>query len=204
MAVASASASASAAPSTGHLSAPPPAEPAPSAKGGRVTKGDETAVLLEPRYTPFQLAECSAFSKSKLSPKHWASLSPVQKAKYQAYTSPSAAILNCVAHSEKRIDGLIKEEKKRVSEDIAGIKARMVRAEDTSLVGPAAARRRMQKRHQEETEAKNMDLQALIEGQRSSFDAIRLKEYLLSKQTQAAGRPLNDKDRRRVEMLLSL
>ena len=110
--------------------------------------------MLEPRYQPFQLAESSAFNKAKVSPKQWAAFSQVQKAKYLAYHSPSPLILHCVAHSEKRVDALLKDEKRRRGDEASRLQKYRLATREAGEVGAEAARQRMQKRHQYELEAK--------------------------------------------------
>ncbi|TPX32118.1 hypothetical protein SmJEL517_g04683 [Synchytrium microbalum] len=157
---------------------------------------------LEARYEPFQSAT-PTFSKTKLTKKQWDSLTQVQRAKYLAYEKPSTRILTNIAHSEMRVDELFKEDKKKMSEQAQEFKSRTARANDQGD-GAQMAQMRMVAKAREERESRNAELQQLIEGQRSSFDAIRLKEYLiLTKPNTSCQVPLSEKERRRVEILLS-
>ncbi|KAJ3323438.1 hypothetical protein HDU76_013632 [Blyttiomyces sp. JEL0837] len=171
-----------------------------SARPGGRDKSRE-AVTLDPEesYTPFKLSDKSSFN-------------PEKRAKYDAYKKPPVDIVNQIDRSCVRAKRIHKEQRRRFLEQVETVRESLARkggivSERESILADENSRKateRMRTKLKTLMEARDAELQQLVEGQKNSIDAIRLKEYLLLRPVKLkVGKTYTERDRLRVEELLA-
>ncbi|KAI8614269.1 hypothetical protein BC830DRAFT_1169567 [Chytriomyces sp. MP71] len=187
------------------------------AAGRGKDSGDDTEAtpaVLNPddSYTPFHLSDKSSFNLAKVSTRQVRKMDRVTLAKYKAYEKPTPNIVQNIDESSARAKALLKHHHKRIQEECSSLRILLERKKGHIEVGEEGraqeeARRamdRMKDKHARMNLARETELAFLVEGQPNSIDAIRLKEYLSTKAATVRNKSYTDRDRLRVEELLSI
>ncbi|KND04367.1 uncharacterized protein SPPG_00096 [Spizellomyces punctatus DAOM BR117] len=160
-------------------------------------------------YKPFPLSETSSFSPASIPKGKLRSLAPQTVAKYEAYTAPPAPVAQMIERSGQRAKARLRDEKRLVRQQIEAARMKWGNGKEREDAGEEMARRareRMRKKLNKALAFREMELQFLVEGQRNSIDAIRLKEYLALRPHKTIDIPKDmytDEDRVRVDRLLA-
>ncbi|KAJ3119773.1 hypothetical protein HK098_005178 [Nowakowskiella sp. JEL0407] len=155
-------------------------------------------------YKPFPLAPSSSFSPAKLSTKSRKKISQTLKAKYDAYSLPNQSLVNSIEASCKRAKQSEKLEREKLSTLISNARQSLEKRKGNldDCIGPVLARERMKNKLSEREKNRQLELQFLVEGQRNSIDAIRLKEFLSVRKSKLSFDEYTEKDRERVQDLI--
>ncbi|KAJ1549925.1 hypothetical protein HK405_001897, partial [Cladochytrium tenue] len=158
--------------------------------GGRPARAAAVAASLEVdperSYRPFALSEGSSFHASRLTARQRARLDRATLARYGAYEAPAAAVVGQVDLSAARARAAGREERRRfaaAADEVRralALRRGIVDEEEKSRAKEYAARaaERVREKLKAMSDARFNELQILVEGQRSSIDAIRLNEFL--------------------------
>ncbi|KAH6572269.1 hypothetical protein BASA50_009407 [Batrachochytrium salamandrivorans] len=164
-------------------------------------------------YVPFQLSAKSSFNPTGLTARQLNRMDSLTKAKYKAYEAPPAHVAEQIRHSEQRSHRWLQAEHSRIQTIVGAARKRwelLHKAIEDPLdqlageQGAALAQRRMSDKIYKIMKTREDELQFLVEGQTTSIDAMRLKEFLVIKPNMPKiGKIYSKKDRMRVEELLA-
>ncbi|KAJ1552586.1 hypothetical protein HK096_011221, partial [Nowakowskiella sp. JEL0078] len=173
--------------------------------GSKCQPSDDSNVSVEP-YTPFPLQTSSSFNPLRLSKKQLRNLDRLTMSKYNAYATPDKEVVARIEESGKRVKGRQRRSRKELGRQIEEARKLwekrkgLASGDDTAAKeGARKARERMELKAKCAEAAKDAELQFLVEGQRSSIDAIRLKEYLTLKTSKFNLGFYSEKDKLRVQ-----
>ncbi|KAI9103043.1 hypothetical protein DFS34DRAFT_349807 [Phlyctochytrium arcticum] len=174
----------------------------------RKTQGEASLPPATP-YKPFPLTATSSFSPTSIPNKKLSRLAPQTIAKYQAYAAPVPEVAQMIERSGQRSKARARNERKLIREHYERARRKWGNMDEREMEGEEMARRareRMRNKLHDAITFREMELQFLVEGQRNSIDAIRLKEYLALRPRKTVDMPkgiYSDEDRVRVDRLLA-
>ncbi|KAI8922549.1 hypothetical protein DFJ77DRAFT_447032 [Powellomyces hirtus] len=158
-------------------------------------------------YKPFPLSSTSSFSPSSL-PKSRRRLAPQTLAKYDAYATPAAEVVQTIDKSAQRARARERSAKLAWRREVEEARAKWGDRDEKEQEGremAMLARDRMRAKLKRALAMRENEVQLLVEGQQNSIDAILLKEHLAlrPRRTVDMRRSYTDDDRVRVDRIVA-
>ncbi|TPX56969.1 hypothetical protein PhCBS80983_g04155 [Powellomyces hirtus] len=158
-------------------------------------------------YKPFPLSSTSSFSPSSL-PRSRRRLAPQTLAKYDAYATPAAEVVQTIDKSAHRARARERSAKVAWRREVEEARAKWGDRDEKEQEGremAMLARDRMRAKLKRALAMRENEVQLLVEGQQNSIDAILLKEHLAlrPRRTVDMRRSYTDDDRVRVDRIVA-